>query len=178
MSVYSKGLQRSQVTIGAALYHTVGDRERALEQLNTGFKTLTTEVMKLSGWSADPYQEGSGPLWDWWKLVGVPVLNEWQAFYAKQWASAWTRWATNWESYEGWQERLKKLRDAVVSQGASLTSPDPSDLPTTIIQDVGNQVKRAGEGLGGVVKVAAYTAVGIGAVYVAKTLFKSDKREG
>lgn len=171
MSLYRKGV----ISVGASLYHTVGDRERALKQLNTDFNAIHNEVMLQSGYRADPYHDASGALWDWWKTIGVPIMNEWQKFYTEQMASVVTRFATNWEVFENWQERLKRLRDVVVNHGTVLTSPSPTDLPTTVWKDAADAARGVGKGAFSLLKIAAIGALGIGGIYVAGNLLKDKK---
>jgi len=186
--VYKNAFQGRYAVVGISLFHTVGDRERALDQINTGFRTLNTEVMTMAGWNADPYHPAEGPIWDWWSITGVPVMEEWQKFYADQWGSYSTRWASNWEEYERWQERLVTLRNAAVAHGLKLITPPPAPLgatlPGKIIDKTGCALDKAGHdiedtltGLMKVLKYTVYGALGVGAL-VAVASVASNVRKG
>ena len=179
MSLYRRGQTafKKRVEVGAALYHTVGDRERALKQLNTEFRVLTNEVMTLAGWQADPYQEASGVLWSWWKMVGVPVLEEWQAFFTSQMGNWGTRFATNWGVYEKWWKRLKGLRESVEEQGVKLNSPSPSELPTTILADVGSSIRKKGGDIIDIVTVGSVVVGGGALLMLLSSFLKSRKQQ-
>lgn len=168
----------AETIIGASFYHTVGDRERALDQMATDFASLQNDIMMQAGWRADPYRAASGPLWDWWQSVGVPTMNEWQTFHANQTGSWVTRWATNWETFEQWQDRLKRLRDLARSHGLTLASPEPVELPKTITQ-------RAEEGIGGgltslwgILKMVLYAAIGITGFLALYAVFRDVRGHG
>lgn len=165
--------------VGNALYHSVGDREAALEQLATDFATLQNEVMKAAGFSADPYHEASGPIYVWWVAAGLPTVNAWQKFHSDQTANYGVRWATSWDVYEGWQRRLQLLRDSA-SKMVKLTSPAPSKLPTTIFEDAGGVIGDAKDKLGEgftLIKVAIYGGLGIAGA-IALTSIASNLRSG
>jgi hypothetical protein len=124
--------RRSAPVVGAGFYHTVGDRERALAQLAMGFTMLQNEVMRAAGWRADPYLPAEGPVWEWWKLVGLPTIEAWQKFQASQ-TSSWTsRFAASWTTYEQWHDRLVFLRETAKAHGLRFESPDPAPLGSTI----------------------------------------------
>lgn len=174
--------------VGISLFHTVGDRERAMDAINTDVRQLQNEVMAKAGYSADPYREASGPLWEWWKLAGIPIIEEWQKFYADMWDSYMSRWASSWETYENWQQRIKKLRGLTEARlregGDRLETPSPEDLPTTVWADVTHTVKKgAGDiwsGAGDVwslVKYGAWAVLGIGAI-VALSSVASNLKSG
>jgi hypothetical protein len=183
--------------VGISIYHTVGDRERALNQIGTGFAQLQSEIFSKS--SADQYGARTGPLWEWWRYAGIPILNEWQKFQADQWAKYSTRWATNWETYENWEDRLKKLRANVAAKlkefGTALETVAPTDLPKTLpgtiieetgeaIKETGRLAKRGAEGAGAAVvdtvKIMKYTAIGVLAIggVIALTSAVSHLRKG
>lgn len=129
---YRQGMN-PDVNVGLALYHTVGDRERAIAQLSTQFATIANELLGSLGWTADhPTIDETQAGYAWYHNVAVPILNEWQTFQARQTDSWWTRWATSWDVYELWMERLKNLRDAADHNGFSIKSPEPQDLMETI----------------------------------------------
>jgi hypothetical protein len=88
--------------IGGALFHTVGDRDRVVEQVDTEFAQLISELyrkmggdpdlLKISEAKRDPagwakrYKAAEqtiskSPLW---KDTVMPVWNEWKSFYNEQ----------------------------------------------------------------------------------------------
>jgi hypothetical protein len=164
--------------IGAELYHTVGDRERALDQLATDFAALQNDIMTQAGWRADPYHAAEGPLFDWYRAVVEPTINEWQTFHANQTGSWTARWATDWSAYEQWQDRLKRLRELAATHGVTLASPAPVDLPQTIWQ-------RGAEGIGGaasslmqLLKIVIYAAIGITGFVALYAVFRDIRGHG
>jgi len=173
--------------VGISLFHTVGDRERAIEQISTGFRQLSDEIMTKAGHRSVPYREASGPLWEWWRLAGVPVIEEWQKFQADQMGSWSTRWATSWESYEGWQSRLKKLRDLAESKvrefGQRLetsASPDlPKTLPGAVLEAGGRAAEKAGEAVWETGKIIKWAAIGVltfGGIFALSSLAMTLKK--
>ena len=166
--------------VGNALYHTVGNREDAIGKLSECFAALQTEIMALAGWKADPYHAAEGPLWDWWKNAGLPVVSAWQAFQAMQTAAYGQRWATDWDVFKAWRDRLMDLRSKAKAHGVKLTSPEPPPLPTTIIEDIGDfghDVKnKLGEGWT-LAKIAVYGGLGVVGL-IALTSIVSNLRSG
>src|SRR5688572_8561676 len=61
-----------------------GSREEAVASLQASYAALQHAVMTAAGWRADPYSPPAGPLWGWWSTVGIPVIDQWQKFYATQ----------------------------------------------------------------------------------------------
>lgn len=175
---------RRRVLVGNPLFHTVGDRSDAIGQLSEGYAALQTEIMTLAGWRADPYHAAEGPLWDWWKVVGLPVISSWQAFQAMQTAAYGTRWATDWDTYKQWLGYLRDLRAKAKAHGVRLTTPEPHDLSTTLVEDAGHAISNFGhdvkEKLGEgwtLAKVAVYGGLGVvGAI--ALTSVVSNLRSG
>jgi len=92
------------------------DRAEALVLLQKGFAALQSAVMLAAGWRADPYVPPAGPIWNWWQLAGIPIVEQWQQFYAKQ-DSSWSRFWTDWKTYEDWNAQLLQLRDAAKTWG-------------------------------------------------------------
>lgn len=167
---------RGRALVGAVFGHSIEDRKIASAQLSSGFALVQNEVMTAAGWSADPYHEASGPIWDWWKLFGVPIVEGWQKFQSDQHANWWLGpvFATSWDEYEKWQSLLVMLRAAVRKRGIKLISADPVPLPTTTVQDVGHAGKKvvnaaadAGKEIWSVSKLVIYGGLGlIGAIAI------------
>lgn len=154
-----RGAGPAKPAVGISLFHTVGDRDRAVEQTNTEFKTLVSELIVRMGLdpslfvvdpskftgpqardhiakvSAARQKMEASPLYPFWISVVAPLYDEWNQFYTDQ--SAWEEWTTNWETYEKWMERLNALRESTAkvfeATGQSpLGSPTPVDLPKTL----------------------------------------------
>lgn len=92
-----------------------GSREEAVASLQASYAALQHAVMTAAGWRADPYSPPTGPIWGWWSTVGIPVIDQWQKFYATQ--TAWGRFWTDWRTYEQWYAKLQELRAAAIAAG-------------------------------------------------------------
>jgi hypothetical protein len=164
--------------VGISLFHTVGDRDRAVEQINTEFVTLVSELAHKMGTDSkaitidfaqmarDPINYwkrvqaatatmAKSPLYPLWRDVVSPVYAEWNKFYADQ--SSWREFMTNWEEYEHWFDRLKGLRNAVEAEVGPLHSPDPLKLSETLPAKV---ARKAAEGAGDVLNIVKYAVYG------------------
>lgn len=161
---------RAPAAVGISLFHTVGDRERALDQIATGFTSLQNEVMRAAGYSADPYRPASGPIWDWWQVAGAPTIAEWQTFHANQTSSWGQRFAASWEVYEAWQKRLEALR-AAAAQHVQLVSPPPAPLPTTLPGAVLDAAGGAAKAVGGALHAALWVGLGLGGLWVGTKIY-------
>jgi hypothetical protein len=169
---------RESASVGISLFHTVGDRDRAVERINTEFHVLISELEHAMG--VDPndltftaaYQRPAAfaaaqkkkelsPLYPLWRDVVSPVYAEFRRFYADQ--SSWTQFVTNWEEYENWMNRFKALRskasEVLKAHGKDLTSPGPVALPTTLPGDI---LEATGEGIKGAAGLAKRGAEGAG----------------
>ena len=172
--------------VGITLFHTVGDRDRAVEQMNTEFNTLMNELYREMGVAdleaidprkmSDPKYVAdfkkkadaavakmqASPLYSLYHDVVSPFRDEWKAFYHDQ--SSWEEFKTSWETYENWDKRHKALRarveDEIKHRGGQVLAPGPSDLPETVWQEAGGAVsKGAGtiaHGAGDVLSVVKY----------------------
>ncbi len=177
--------------IGISLFHTVGDRDRAVEQMNTEFNVLVNELFREMGVSdypsidygkmADPKyfadwrakvdaadtKMKASPLYPLWHDVVSPMLTEWRNFYHEQ--SSWEEWKTAWETYENWDTRIKALRDKVEAEikrhGGQVLAPGSGDLPETIWQEAGGAVSRGGgaiaHGAGEVLDILKYGLIAV-----------------
>lgn len=165
--------------VGITLFHTVGDRDRLVEQIDTEFGQLISELFRKMG--ADPallnmsevhrdpmgwskrYQAAEqtikrSPIYPLWKDTVMPVWNEWKNFYKEQ--SSWEEWKTNWDTYENWRDRIAKLHAHVVSEVGRLMpdqpirTPPPTGAPQTIWAEAGEAtaggLRTVGGGIGDV----------------------------
>ena len=163
---------------GAELYHSVGDRERALDQLATDFASLQNDIMTQAGWRADPYHPAEGPLFDWYRANVEPTIAEWQTFHGNQTGSWAIRWATDWSVYEQWQDRLKRIRELATAHGVQLASPAPVDLPKTVWQRGAEGVGSGAAALFTLLKVAVYAAIGITGFVALYAVFRDIRGRG
>jgi hypothetical protein len=162
---------------------TPGDVARAVKQINTGFRTLHDEVMAEAGFRRDPYREASGPIWDWWKITAVPMIEEWQKFQADTLGSWSTRFFMRPGAIKTWHERLAQLRNEaqkrVDLKGIAPIQPE-MPLPQHIYeaggkvaQGAGTAIKKAGEEALDLVKIVKWGVVGalaIGGVFAIGSL--------
>jgi hypothetical protein len=175
--------------IGLTLFHSVGDRDRAVEQINTDFNVFVGEVLHSMG--VDPgdlsvvfdpdflsnqtkqarFQIARGiletnPRFPVWRDQVSPVFEEWEKFYHDQ--SSWNEFLNSFEAYEQWMDRLQALRDSVKAQGFELHSPDPKKLPQTVFADVADTAKKIVTGSQDVIEklLLLVAAVGIGFLVV------------
>jgi len=189
---------RFHTTVGSAIYHTVGDRAQAVNQLAIDFDHAYADLGSAVG--VLPY-EGSGervkkhPDWFvWWNAAASPLFAAWSKFKAEQtsgdttgpggsWIAYANRWATDYPVYESWRQRLIDLRASAHRMGIPLSTSEPQALPTTTIEDVEavaqNVAQKAGSAvdtLGSVLKVALWGGVVLGGAYVAAQIYKDVRR--
>lgn len=155
--------------VGISLFHTVGDRDRAVEQMNTELDTLMNELYREMGVADafsvpdvtklnDPTYRAdfkkktnaglakmkASPLYPLYHDVLSPFFDEWKAFYHEQ--SSWEEWKTSWETYEHWDQRIKDMRarveDEIKKRGGQVLAPSPHDLPETVWQEAGGAVSK------------------------------------
>jgi hypothetical protein len=159
------GAERPVTEIGQELFHTIADRDRAIAQLTTGFRALVND---LAVWlTANPKHPDASVNAQWIAADVTPALEEWNTFVQHEQRSWWTKFATSWETFESWWERLKHLRSFARAHGFMLQSVAPEPLPKTIWQ-------RSEEGKGseatavlGVLKIGALSIIAfMGAVGV------------
>lgn len=167
---------RPATEIGQELFHTVGDRSRAIAQLSTGFKALASD---LAVWQTSNKDLPEASITAQWLAADVtPTLEEWKEFVDHETRSWWTRLATSWETFENWWNRLKQLRALARAHGVQLQSVEPTPLPKTIWQKAGTGTGSEATALIGVLKVGAATAltlVGLAGLYAALRHVRSPK---
>jgi hypothetical protein len=145
--------------IGGELFHSIADRQRAVSRLSSEFQSLVNDI---AVWHAANEQSSNATAIAQWIAADVtPTLTEWHEFVACEDKSWWTKAATKWETFEDWQDRLRRLRGLARAHGITLESPEPVDLPKTVWE-------RGAEGKGGeaaallgVLKVAVAAALGV-----------------
>jgi len=150
---------KSPTQIGQELFHTAGDRVRALAQISTGFRALAND---LAVWlTSNEEHPDATKIAQWIGADVTPTLEEWGRFVAHEQKSWWTKISTSWETFSGWWDRLKQLRALARAHGIILQSAEPVPLPKTIWQhsEEGNGSEAAA--VLGVLKIGALTALGI-----------------
>lgn len=145
--------------VGQEMIHTVPDRERAIAQISTGFKTLASD---LAVWmSSNTDQPGASARAQWLAADVTPTLEEWNAFVAHEGKSWWTKVATSWETFEQWWDRLKQLRSLARAHGILLQSTEPVPLPKTIWQQGAEGKGSEATAILGVLKIGALVTLTI-----------------
>lgn len=189
---------RGSARVGISLFHTVGDRDRAIEQINTEMHQIASELYTAMGvdwralvnrppvssavvWAAyakvlaeAEQKMRASKHWPIWRDVFNPVYEEWNRFYADQ--SSWNEFFTSWDEYEHWQDRIKALYSAIESQGLALRAPAPQDLPRTIWAQAEKKVEDIFGGVTTMLKVAVYGGLAVAGVFVLAKL-GSDLRD-
>jgi hypothetical protein len=154
--------------VGQEWWHGAEDRTRAITQTTADFHALAGDLMtalaaRRDAAAANPTPEAVAAVAadaHWLTADVQPTLEEWTKFVARESESPLTLVATDWTTFEGWQDRLKRLRELARARGFVLTSPEPAALPKTVWE-------RGAEGAGGpaawlgIIKVVAAAAVGI-----------------
>lgn len=151
--------ERPATQIGQDLFHTVADRDRAIEQISTGFRALASD---LAVWqSSNAGHPDASKTAQWLAADVTPTLEEWSAFVEREKPSWWTKVATSWETFEGWSERLRQLRSQARMHGVTLQSTEPVELPKTIWQQSESGNGSEATAILGVLKIGAFTALGV-----------------
>ena len=145
--------------VGQELFHTAADRDRAIEQLSTGFRALAND---LAVWlTSNEEHPDATKIAQWIAADVTPTLEEWAAFAAREKKSWWAKIATSWETFESWWKRLKQLRSLARTHGVTLQSADPTPLPKTIWQQGAEGTGSEATAILGVLKIGAFAALGI-----------------
>src|SRR5262245_25288320 len=130
--------------VGVSLFHTVGDRDRLVEQTMTVFTQLLRELDGKMGvpeldtspalglrdhvqwqrnYDAKEAARKKSPLYPLWHDAVSPVYSEFKKFYDGQ--SSWVEFKTSWETYEHWHDCVAALRDHDASEVARIMPDDP-----------------------------------------------------
>jgi hypothetical protein len=145
--------------VGGEFFYSIADRQRAITRLAFDFQSLAND---LTTWhSANMDASNATTLVQWFAADVTPTLEEWQKFVETENKSWWTKAATKWETFEDWQDRLRRLRGLARAHGIMLESPEPEDLPATVWKRGAEGKGGEGAALLGVLKVAVATALGI-----------------
>lgn len=187
-----RDLVASDLRVGNALYHTVGERADALASMKLDLDHLIDAIQhKIGNYPGHSPQATTNPVWfNWYMSAVAPTLASWIAYYKKQtgapvyksgspledpgWRASYIayaeRWQSDWSELEEWSSRINAIRDGAILLG--IITPDhpaPAPLPTTIIQDIEALPARiagpAGHVLEGV-EIVVLAGIGLGAVYL------------
>ena len=171
--------------VGLKLFHTVGDSERAVDQIDTEMNAIVDAMYRIMGvdpgirrtdaspefatltreekdaWklrALDAIEKAKqSPWWSFWEQAVSPVFEEWQRF---RWGQKFYNVFTSWEEYERWLERAKQLRASLQSKGVPLHSLEPMDLsktlPGVIVDAAGDAARKAAEAAAEAGKIAKY----------------------
>jgi len=145
--------------IGQELFHTVADRTRAIAQITTGFRALAND---LAVWqTSNTSRPDASKTAQWIHADVTPTLEEWGEFVAREEKSFWTKIATSWDTFTMWWKRLSQLRSTARLHGVTLQSAEPVELPKTIWQHSEEGKGSEATAILGVLKIGAFTALGI-----------------
>ena len=151
--------EKPAAQIGQELFHTAADRVRAIAHLSTGFRSLASD---LAVWQTSNKDHPDASKTAQWLAADVtPTLEEWADFVNHEKKSWWIKIATNWGTFEGWWDRLKQLRSLARAHGITLQSVEPVPLPKTIWQKSAEGNGSEAAAILGVLKIGAFTALGI-----------------
>lgn len=145
--------------IGQELIHTGADRNRAIAQLSTGFRSLTSDLAVWLETNKD--HPDASKIAHWIAADVTPALAEWSEFVAHEKSSWWNKLATSWDTFERWWDRLKQLRSLARLHGVVLQSVEPIPLPKTIWQRTEEGNGSEATAILGVLKIGALAALGI-----------------
>ena len=156
--------------VGQQWFHSVQDRQRALDSITSALSALATEVVRWH--ERNPAAVQDAALVQWVESDVLPTVQEWNAFAARERASWWVRAATSWDTFMHWHERVRDLRQLARAHDIVLQTPEIEPLPKTIWE-------KSDEGTGseiapwfGIAKVAIGAAITIAG---AATLFSVIK---
>lgn len=163
-----------QALSGASVWQTPGGVQSEIDRINSDFLVFSHEITEvvtnLPGWpSAIPADKK--PLSDLFDRVWSPLIQEWQAFYAKNagwWDNLWWNHAPEAEQFS---KQLAEVRAQAERLGMHVLSPQPTkfgpsvllDPEHNLIDDAAKKARDAADAAVGALKVALYAAVGVGA---------------
>ena len=168
----ARGLAQSRGTsaqVGSEWFHTVSDRQSAVNRLNADFAVLAADL--AAAVTANPTPAGAQFL----SADVTPLLKDWVAFAKRETDSWLTRAATDWRAFESWLDRLRRLRSLARSHGIALTSPEPIDLPTTVWDRAASGESGGATSWLGVARVGVLGVIGLAGVHGLYTLWRDVK---
>ena len=151
--------KRPITEIGQALFHSVGDRERVIQQLSADFRGLVNDLAIWQSTNMDHTDASSNA--QWLAADVIPTLDEWNAFVDHEKKSWWIKLATSWDAFSSWWEKLKQLRALARAHGITLQSPEPQPLPKTIWEKTEEGKGSESMAILGVLKIGALGALAV-----------------
>lgn len=162
--------------VGGELFHSIADRQLALVRISTDLQALANDI---SVWHmANLSSPNAATIVQWIAADVTPTLEEWRKFADHENKSWWTKAATKWDTFEDWQDRLRRLRGLARAHGIMLESPEPKDLPATVWERGAEGKGGEGAALLGVLKVAVAAALGITGFVTMFAVVRELKRPG
>jgi hypothetical protein len=167
------------VSIGNGVFHGDADRAHALEILGSGFDALEADLSRaiatrVHSIETEQDHERAAALLQWWNVHVRAAIAEFRAFVKNEQASWITRFATSWDTFEAWRDRLIRLRENARIQGVALASPEPPPLPQTVTEQGATGTGSPFAALWTAIKLVLYAAAGfvgvVGLVHVARDL--------
>ena len=152
--------------VGAQWFHGTQDRVLALGKIAAALADLSRDLMGEIAGRRDAAHGDPAKLAEvaadakWLQIDIAPALTDWKAFVDRQNGGGVTLVATDWDVFENWLDRVRRLRQLARARGFHLSSPEPTDLPKTVWQ-------RGAEGEGGLaswlglLKIGIATAIGL-----------------
>jgi hypothetical protein len=176
--------------IGLKLFHTVGDSERAVEQIDTEMNAIVdavyramgvdpstlrrsltvAEMAKMSKEDINAWKDRvfiakakatQSPFWTFWYTTVSPKWEEWARFRESQ---KFYNLFTSWEEYEQWLDRAKQLRGQLKEKGIKIETADPGDLSKTLGGAALDTAAKAATDIGKILKYGVIGALVIGGV--------------
>lgn len=178
--------------------------DNPVEQLNTTIVTAAREVVQAAGGDPALVQATAGgelamwkdpkvldkviasrdaidrsPYRDLWDNVVSPLFTEWTRFYQsrRHWYDVVTSMTTAWETYQAWFDRAKDMLAKVQAAGLGRNIPPPHPLPTSVVDEAHQAIKKGTADAWKVVKYGAWGVLGIGAI-IALSSVASNLRSG
>lgn len=188
-----------QTSVGFTLFHTIGDREKAVDQIDSEFSSVYQDMLRAMGVDdvdafdpllivKDPVHASAraaaarakmeaSSIYPFWQSGVSPIFAEWDKFRAGQGGAKEYLWLTNWDDYERWFGRLEQLRKAIKDHDIVLNRPDPKPLEKNLLADIGDQIKNALGDIETFAKYALYGGLGLVAIVVLSSVV-SNMRSG
>lgn len=121
-----------QHVIGQEWFHSVGDRQLALDSISRSLEAIATEVVR---WHDEHPEMQRAASVQWVESDVIPTVREWNAFAARERRSWLVRAATSWNTFVHWHERVRNLRQLARAHGIVLDTAELEPLPKTIWEE-------------------------------------------
>lgn len=148
--------------VGAEWFHSAEDKVRAVHLIDQDFKIFQEDLghaMAARLATIAPEQLAADDQWV--KTDVIPTSIKWQEFLNRETASWLARWTTNWDTFEDWQEKLKRLRELARARGIILTTAEPTPLPKTVWERGASGAGSTADTWLGMLKVVVLAGIGV-----------------